>query len=94
MVQYHNSVLSAVGILADKIRIILHVQNKDGENFWDQMPNITPHVCCHTYCSNQARVAKNQKTLQYLIGDSEIGGKMNVYTHLGLEDEAAEMARM
>ena len=34
------------------------------------------------------------KTLQYLMGHSDIGVTLNVYTHLGLEDAAAEMARM
>ena len=33
-----------------------------------QLPNITPHVCRHTYCSNQARAGMNPKTLQYLMG--------------------------
>lgn len=28
-----------------------------------QMPNITPHVCRHTYCSNQAKAGMNPKTL-------------------------------
>lgn len=36
----------------------------------------------------------NPKTLQYLMGHSDIGVTMNVYTHLGLEDAAAEMARI
>ena len=36
----------------------------------------------------------NPKTLQYLMGHSEIGVTLDVYTHLGLEDAAAEMARM
>ena len=36
----------------------------------------------------------NPKTLQYLMGHSDIGVTMNVYTHLGMEDAAAEMARM
>ena len=58
------------------------------------MPNITPHVCRHTCCSNQAKAGMNLKTLQYLMGHSDIGVTMNVYTHLGLEDAAAEMARM
>ena len=64
------------------------------EIFRVQMPNITPHVCRHTYCSNQARAGMNPKTLQYLMGHSDISVTMNVYTHLGLEDAAAEMARM
>ena len=59
-----------------------------------QMPNITPHICRHTYCSNQARAGMNPKTLQYLMGHSDISVTMNVYTHLGLEDAAADMARM
>lgn len=29
-----------------------------------QMPNITPHVCRHTYCSKQAKAEMNPKTLQ------------------------------
>ena len=34
------------------------------------------------------------KTLQYLMGHSDIGVTLNTYTHLGLEDAAEEMARM
>ncbi|MBP7187711.1 MAG: hypothetical protein KBA55_13320 [Ruminococcus sp.] len=34
------------------------------------------------------------KTLQYLMGHSEIGVTLDVYTHLGLEDAAAELHRM
>ena len=41
-----------------------------------------------------ARSGMNPKTLQYLMGHSEIGVTMNVYTHLGLEDAAEELARL
>ena len=68
--------------------------NRYNEIYRVQMPNITPHVCRHTYCSNQAKAGMNPKTLQYLMGHSDIGVTLNVYTHLGLEDAAAEMARM
>jgi len=34
------------------------------------------------------------KTLQYLMGHSDIGVKLNTYTHLGLGDAAAELHRM
>ena len=56
--------------------------------------NITPHVCRHTYCSNQAKAGMNPKTLQYLMGHSDIGVTLNTYTHLGLEDAAEELRRM
>ena len=42
-------------------------------------------------CSNLARSGMNPKTLQYLMGHSDIGVTMNTYTHLGLEDAQEEM---
>lgn len=59
-----------------------------------QLPKITPHICRHTYCSNQAKAGMNPKTLQYLMGHSDIGVTMNTYTHLGLDDAKNEMIRM
>ncbi len=59
-----------------------------------QMPNITPHICRHTYCTNMARSGMNPKTLQYLMGHSDIGVTMNTYTHLGLDAARDEMVRM
>ncbi len=59
-----------------------------------QIPNITPHVCRHTYCSNMARSGMNPKTLQYLMGHSDISVTMNTYTHLGLDDARDEMVRL
>lgn len=59
-----------------------------------QMPNITPHVCRHTYCSNMAKSGMNPKTLQYLMGHSDIGVTLNTYTHVGLEDAADELKKM
>ena len=59
-----------------------------------QMPRISPHVCRHTYCSNMAKAGMNPKTLQYLMGHSDIGVTLNIYTHLGLEDAAAELKRL
>lgn len=57
------------------------------------MPSITPHVCRHTYCSNMARARMNPKTLQYLMGHSDISVTMNTYTHLGLEDAKDEIEK-
>ena len=59
-----------------------------------QMPNITPHVCRHTYCSNMAKSGMNLKTLQYLMGHSDISVTMNVYTHIGFDDAEEELKRM
>lgn len=53
-----------------------------------------PHVCRHTYCSNMAKSGMNPKTLQYLMGHSDIGVTLNTYTHLGLEDAVDELKRV
>ncbi len=71
-----------------------HAVKRYNDIFRVQMPNITPHVCRHTYCSNMAKARMNPKTLQYLMGHSDIGVTMNVYTHLGLDDAKEEMIRM
>ena len=36
----------------------------------------------------------NPKTLQYLMGLSDIGVTLNTYTHLGLQDAKDEMERL
>lgn len=56
--------------------------------------HITPHVCRHTYCSNMAKSGMNPKTLQYLMGHSDISVTMNVYTHIGFNDAEEELKRM
>ena len=71
-----------------------HMVGRYNDIYRVQMSNITPHVCRHTYCSNMAKSGMNPKTLQYLMGHSDIGVTMNTYTHLGLEDAKDEMIRM
>lgn len=59
-----------------------------------EMPKITPHVCRHTFCSNMAKSGMNPKTLQYLMGHSDISVTMNVYAHVNFDDAKAEIARL
>ena len=35
----------------------------------------------------------NPKTLQYLMGHSDIGVTLNTYTHLGVEDAKEELGK-
>ena len=71
-----------------------HICEKYNSIYKEEIPKITPHICRHTYCSNQAKAGMNPKTLQYLMGHSDIGVTMNTYTHLGLDDAKNEMIRM
>ena len=59
-----------------------------------QLPKVTPHVCRHTYCTNQAKSGMNPKTLQYIMGHSEIGVTLNTYTHVGFEDAKESISKM
>lgn len=71
-----------------------HMVQRYNEIYKVQMSKITPHVCRHTYCSNQVKAGMNPKTLQYLMGHSDIGVTLNVYTHVGLEDASKELDKM
>lgn len=56
------------------------------------VPYLTrPHVCRHTFCSNMAKSGMNPKTLQKIMGHSDIGVTLNTYTHLDFDDIQKEM---
>ena len=59
-----------------------------------QMPKVTPHVCRHTFCSNMAKSGMNPKTLQYIMGHSDISVTLNTYTHMTFEDAREELDRV
>lgn len=71
-----------------------HIREKYNKIYKVQMPKVTPHVCRHTFCSNMAKSGMNPKTLQYIMGHSEIGVTLNTYTHLGYEDAEEEMQKI
>ena len=71
-----------------------HMVGRYNDIYRVQMPNITPHICRHTYCSNMAKSGMSPKTLQYLMGHSDISVTMNVYTHIGFDDAEEELKRM
>lgn len=71
-----------------------HICEKYNNTYKLQMPRVTPHVCRHTFCSNMAKAGMNPKTLQYIMGHSEIGVTLNTYTHIGFEDASREMQKI
>ena len=71
-----------------------HIREKYNSIYKIQMPCITPHVCRHTFCSNMAKSGMNPKTLQYIMGHSDIGVTLNTYTHLQFEDALVEMKKV
>lgn len=71
-----------------------HIREKNNSIYKVQMPCITPYVCRHTFCSNMAKSGMNPKTLQYIMGHSDIGVTLNTYTHLQFEDALVEMKKV
>lgn len=59
-----------------------------------QIPNFIPHVCSHTYCSNQTKIGMNTKTLQYIMEHSNISVMMNMNTHIGFDDIEEEFKKL
>lgn len=71
-----------------------HILNKYNSIYKVQLPKITPHVCRHTFCSNMAKSGMSPKTLQYIMGHSDISVTLNTYTHLNFDDAKAEFDRV
>ena len=71
-----------------------HIIEKYNKIYRIQMPKVTPHVCRHTFCSNMAKSGMNPKTLQYIMGHSDISVTLNVYTHAQFDDAQAELLRV
>ena len=71
-----------------------HIREKYNKIYRIQMPKVTPHVCRHTLCSNRAKSGMNPKTLQYIMGHSDISVTLNVYTHLNYDDAEEEMQKV
>ena len=71
-----------------------HIREKYNSIYKIQMPRVTPHVCRHTFCSKMAKSGMNPKTLQYIMGHSDISVTLNVYTHVSVDDAKEEMKRV
>lgn len=70
------------------------IREKYDEAGGPPMPVVTPHVCRHTFCSNMAKSGMNLKTLQYLMGHSDVSITLNTYTHVDLEDVIEDMRKV
>ncbi len=71
-----------------------HICQKYNSIYKVQLPKITPHVCRHTFCSNMAKSGMNPKTLQYIMGHSNISVTLDTYTHVDFEDAEKEIRRV
>ena len=86
----------------DKPKVALHIENemrwamKKYKQLYPDKPltHITPHVFRHTFCTNMANAGMDIKTLQYVMGHSDVGVTLNVYTHASYDRAAEQMAKI
>ena len=71
-----------------------HICEKYNKIFKVQIPKVTPHIARHTFCSRMAAARMNPKTLQYIMGHTDISVTLNTYTHFGFEEAEEEMKRV
>lgn len=60
----------------------------------DSLPKITPHILRHTFCTRLANRNMNPKSLQYIMGHSNINITLNLYAHASAESVKAELKSM
>lgn len=57
------------------------IVKKYNKNHEEQLPNITPHILRHTFCTKLAQMNMNPKNLQYIMGHSSITITLDLYAH-------------
>ncbi len=70
---------------------IIKKYNKHHE---DTLPNVTPHILRHTFCTRLANKNMNPKSLQYIMGHSNINITLNLYAHASIDGVKTEMLRL
>ena len=73
-------------------KVAMHVENymrgmqKKMERIYGKsFPRVTPHVLRHTFCTNMQRAGIDVKSLQYLMGHSNVSVTLDVYTHVDFQ---------
>ena len=65
------------------------------EKFQDKepLPNLTPHIFRHTFCTELINKGMNLKSVQYVMGHASIETTLNIYTHVNKMDVFEEFAK-
>ena len=58
-----------------------NLQKKINRIYGNTFSRVTPHVLRHTFCTNMQQGGIDVKSLQYLMGHSNVSVTLDVYTH-------------
>ena len=75
-------------------KMVQRLREKYNEVHVVPLPRITPHVLRHTFCTNMANAGMDLKSLQYVMGHSDAGVTLNVYTHNSYEMAKEAMGKV
>ena len=56
-----------------------------------QLPNVTPHILRHTFCTNCIKAGMNVKSVQYLMGHATSAMTLDVYADSNLDKVKQDM---
>lgn len=73
--------------------VMKRIVDRYNDTHEDKLPSITPHVLRHTFCTEMANSGIDLKSLQYLMGHSDVGVTLNVYTHASYERAESAMRK-
>ncbi len=88
---------------AGKPKVAMHLENymrnmqkKYTALHGNTLPCVTPHVLRHTFCTDMQQAGIDVKSLQYLMGHSNVSVTLDVYTHTDYRavEQAFEKAAM
>ena len=74
--------------------VVKRIWQKYNEAHVIPLPRVTPHVFRHTFCTNMANAGMDLKSLQYLMGHSDVSVTLNVYTHTSYAQAEQSMQRI
>lgn len=75
----------------EALRRVVQKYNRTHE---EQLPKVSPHVLRHTFCTRLANKNMNPKSLQYIMGHSDINITLNLYAHASIDNVKAEVVKL
>lgn len=63
-------------------------------NKGNELPNMTPHILRHTFCTNMANKGMTPNNLQYVMGHKDIKMTLGYYAHGNHQSAFTEMQRI
>lgn len=78
----------------DWLSVFRTIQHRYKREFETDPPNITPHICRHTYATILAQKGFSPKTISYILGHSTIVITMNTYVDCTEESARTEFEKL